>query len=393
MAKRPEPTPAPVHVSLNTLLGGLTVKQFLAEYWQKKPLLIRQAVPGFQGLLPHADLLALARDEDVESRLVSRKGGKWQLQHGPQSKKALKVKGEPWTVLVQGLNLWLDEADRLLRHFAFIPYARLDDLMVSYATDGGGVGPHFDDYDVFLLQGTGQRRWQIANQEDHTLEKNVPLKILKNFQPVHDWTLNPGDMLYLPPNWAHNGIAVGDGCTTYSIGFRSPSYTELGREFLYHLAEAIDLPGLYADPDLKPQTHPARIGPDMTAKVARALAAIRWTRQDIADFLGRYLSEPKPTVFFDPPEVPLSSAAFAKQIRQHGLRLHRKTLMLWTDSALYINGETLDCDETLDNPEDLAALRRLADERCLPPCAPGKALARCLHQLYADGFLLTGERP
>ncbi|WP_341648763.1 cupin domain-containing protein [Thauera humireducens] len=211
--------------TLETLLGGLSAREFLAEYWQKKPLLIRQAVPGFTGVLSKDELFDLACDPDVESRYIRLPAdgleGDWTLEHGPQSRGRLRGKKQPWTVLVQGLNLWVPDGDRLLHRFDFIPQARLDDLMVSYAVDGGGVGPHFDNYDVFLLQGMGKRRWQISDQADRSLIEGAPLRILKNFQPAEDWVLEPGDMLYLPPHWAHNGVAIGE-CTTYSIGFARP---------------------------------------------------------------------------------------------------------------------------------------------------------------------------
>ncbi|MBP7446780.1 MAG: cupin domain-containing protein, partial [Zoogloea sp.] len=170
----------------NTLLGGLTAEEFLAEYWQKKPLLIRQAVPGFTGVASKSELFELARDPEVESRYVTHRDNNWQVIHGPQKAADLKRKAQPWTVLIQGLNLFCPEGDALLHRFDFIPQARLDDLMVSYAVDGGGVGPHFDNYDVFLLQGIGRRRWQISNQEDRRLIEDAPLKILQDFRPVHD---------------------------------------------------------------------------------------------------------------------------------------------------------------------------------------------------------------
>ena len=227
----------------NTLLGGLSAEEFLAEYWQKKPLLVRQAVPGFTGVVTRDEIFQLARDPDVESRYVTHNNRDWEVIHGPQKASDLRNKKRPWTVLVQGLNLFCPDGDALLHRFDFIPQARLDDLMVSYAVDGGGVGPHFDNYDVFLLQGIGQRRWLISDQEDRTLIEDAPLKILQDFQPVHDWVLNPGDMLYLPPQWAHNGIAIGE-CTTYSIGFRSPTYQELAQQFLGYLQDTIQIDGI-----------------------------------------------------------------------------------------------------------------------------------------------------
>lgn len=373
------------------LLGGLTPHQFLSEYWQKKPLLVRQAVPGFNGLLPNDALFDLACDPDVESRLVRRSGDEWELVHGPQKRSALRGKKHPWTILVQGLNLFLPEADALLHRFNFIPQARLDDLMVSYAVDGGGVGPHFDNYDVFLLQGHGRRRWQIAAQEDRRLVEGAPLKILQHFVPEHDWVLEPGDMLYLPPHWAHNGIAVGE-CTTYSIGFRSPDARELGSEFLSWLQDRLTLEGLYADPDLQPQTHSALIGEAMVEQIDGMLARITWTRADVAAFLGHYLTEPKPHVFFDAPDAPLSPPRFVKAASRQGLHLDRRSLMLFTDAHFYLNGEPF--GDPPWNDDEHRVLAMLADTRHLPPgTALPDRLAQALHQAYCDGFITIGTTP
>ena len=206
-----------------TLLGGLTVNEFLRDYWQKKPLLIRQAVPGFKGLLDPQQLIELACRDDVQARLVTNQRNHWELRNEPFQPGdfgGLTKKGK-WSVLVQGVNHFLPEAAELVKQFSFIPHARLDDLMVSYAPKGGGVGPHFDIYDVFLVQGYGHRRWQISTQDDRELIPGAPLRILQRFNVEQEWVLAPGDMLYLPPQCGHNGIAE-DDCMTYSIGFRTP---------------------------------------------------------------------------------------------------------------------------------------------------------------------------
>src|SRR3990167_5380334 len=219
----------------NALLGDITPRQFLTEYWQKKPLLIRAAYPDFTGLLSADELAGLACEEDVQARLVINRQGKWQVENGPfDEARFAKLPKRDWTLLVQGVNHHLPEAATLLQRFDFIPHARLDDLMVSYAPDGGGVGPHFDSYDVFLLQGQGKRLWRIRSEEDLTLVDGAPLRILKNFKTEQEYLLEAGDMLYLPPHVAHWGIAVGD-CITYSIGFRAPSAQELATQFLTYM--------------------------------------------------------------------------------------------------------------------------------------------------------------
>src|SRR3954452_10755682 len=249
------------------LLGGLTPAQFMKKHWQKKPLLVRQAFPAFQPLLPPRALFELAGREQVESRLVLREGKPWRWQRGPFKRRALPATSRPgWTLLVQGVDLHEPAAHALLHVFDFMPAARLDDLMISYAPDGGGVGPHFDSYDVFLLQAQGRRRWRIGRQKDLAVVEGLPLKILANFAPEEEFVLEPGDMLYLPPHYAHDGIAEGE-CMTYSIGFRSPSFQELGEAFLQFMADSIDLPGRYADPALQPARNPAEIPRDMLATV------------------------------------------------------------------------------------------------------------------------------
>ncbi|MGN6701754.1 MAG: cupin domain-containing protein, partial [Burkholderiaceae bacterium] len=250
-----------------SLLGGLTPAAFLAEYWHKRPLLVRQAVPDPQSLPSRDRLFELAAHDDVEARLIVRDRSGWQVDHGPFFTLP-SPKRKDWTLLVQGVNLHDGAADALLRRFRFLPDARLDDVMISYAADGGGVGPHFDSYDVFLLQAHGSRRWRIGAQSDLSLVEGAPLKILRGFAPEQEFILEPGDMLYLPPNYAHEGVAIGE-CTTCSIGFRAPSYQELGEAFLQFMAETIDLPGRYADPDLVPTRHPAQIGKTMLAQVAQ----------------------------------------------------------------------------------------------------------------------------
>ncbi|WP_374487805.1 JmjC domain-containing protein [Zoogloea sp.] len=365
---------------ITTLLGGLSAEEFLAEYWQKKPLLIRQAVPGFTGVATRDELFQLARDEDVESRHVSCKNGSWSVTRGPQKAADLRRKG-PWTVLIQGLNLFCPDGDELLHRFHFIPQARLDDLMVSYATDGGGVGPHFDNYDVFLLQGIGQRRWQISNQEDRNLVEGAPLKILQNFQPVYDWVLESGDMLYLPPHWAHNGIAIGE-CTTYSIGFRSPTNQELAQEFLGFMQERLQLDGIYADPELQLQQNSAQISETMVDKVCATLAQIRWSRDDVRQFLGAYLTEPKPHIFFDGPDEPLEHEEFCAEAETRGFRLDARTLLLFSDGQFFLNGEAL-CVEAADVP----TLMLLADQRRLDSTRDLSEDSQAqLYDWYCNGF-------
>ncbi|PUA19043.1 cupin domain-containing protein [Glaciimonas sp. PCH181] len=369
-----------------TLLGGLSPAQFLRDYWHKKPLLIRQAIPGFKPLLSADALFKMAARDDVESRLITHFKQEWKVENGPIAT-VPAISKKDWTLLVQGVNLHDDMADALLRQFSFIPDTRLDDLMVSYATDTGGVGPHFDSYDVFLLQAHGQRRWKIGAGQDLTLVQGSALKILKNFTPEQEFVLEPGDMLYLPPQYAHDGTAIGE-CMTYSIGFRAPAFQELGEAFLQFMADSIDLPGRYADADLAPTKHPAEIGRNMLSQISDALNKVRFTDDDVAIFVGEYLSDPKATVFFESPPRPLTLSRFTAAIAKRGVSLSRKTQMLYRGKHLFINGESFAAGR-----EDKASLCVLADNRKLDGQAASvvsKDVLEALYTWYEDGWINLG---
>ena len=367
------------------LLGGLTPATFLRTHWQKQARLVRGAMPGFTGMFDRASLEKLAQRDDVESRLIVSTRGRFTLAHGPFRRadfRALPARG--WTLLVQGLNLHSDAADALLRRFAFIPFARLDDVMASFAVPAGGVGPHVDSYDVFLLQGFGRRRWRYGRQRDLTLVEGLPLKILQRFVPTHDAILEPGDMLYVPPDYAHDGTAV-DECTTYSIGFRAETAQALGERFLDFLRDALRLDGRYGDPDLTPASEPARIDERMRKRMATMLERIRWDETVVARFLGCSLSEPEPTVVFDPPTPALSAAAFARRIAVNGVALDRRALLLYDDARFYVNGS-----EIAAPAGSRRALRTLANERRLSArtCARlSDGTLKLLHSWYRDGFV------
>lgn len=370
------------------LLGGISPTRFLREYWQKKPLLVRNAVPGFAGLINPDALIALSCEDDVQARLIRQKKQDWQLQHGPFTGTDFKRIGkQPWTLLVQELNHHLDAAETLLTRFNFIPHARLDDLMVSYAVDGGGVGPHFDSYDVFLLQGKGQRLWQISAQDKLDLVPGAPLKILRHFKAEQEWLLNPGDMLYLPPRYAHNGVAVGE-CMTYSIGFRSPSVQEIATQFLVYLQDRIELTGMYQDPELSLQKHPAQISDAMLEQVETMLERIHWTQKEVVDFLGCYLTEPKPHLFFEPPGNPLTKASFNRQAQKIGVRLAPQSQMLFRNGNFFLNGECIG----IRKAGSRTALQILADRRQLLSAEVETDLLPLLYEFYLDGFLLPGAK-
>src|SRR5437762_286044 len=243
------PFPTAMNTVSPALLGGQTPAAFMSRYWQKKPLLIRAAYPASPAILSRDRLIDFGCRDDVDARLVIRQRSRYSLTHGPFTRRdfrALPATG--WTLLVQGVNRVDAASDRLLRSFSFVPYARLDDVMVSYAAPGGGVGPHFDSYDVFLLQGSGRRRWRYGRQKDLTLVPDIEVEILRRFSPRYDAVLAAGDMLYLPPHIAHEGTA-NDECVTYSIGFRAATYAEIAQAFIDFLRDDLRLPaGQYADP-------------------------------------------------------------------------------------------------------------------------------------------------
>lgn len=341
------------------LLGGLTPAAFMKRIWHKKPLLVRQALPGFTPLLSRADLFALAAREDVESRLVSarRERGRdhWTLRRGPFARRSLPGLQLPrWTLLVQGVDLHSDAVHALMQQFRFVPDARLDDVMISYASDGGGVGPHYDNYDVFLLQASGRRRWRIGRQSDLDLLPDMPVKVLANFEPEQEFVLEPGDMLYLPPHYAHDGVAEGGDCMTYSIGFRSPKAGELAQELLQHLADdAVQAVGenFYRDPRQEAVVDPAALPAALDQFAADAVRRALADPEALRRALGETLTEPKPQVWFEPGQ--------ALQPGQ-GVVLDRRTRMLFDARHVYINGEGLRA-----GGRDATLMRRLANQRHL----------------------------
>ena len=369
-----------------TLLGGLTPAQFMKRHWHKKPLLVRNAIPDFKPCVGRAELVALAGRDDVESRLIVHGDKGWKMQHGPLPRRSLPPFSQKnWTFLVQGVDLHHDGVHQLMQQFRFVPDARLDDLMISYASDGGGVGPHFDSYDVFLLQAHGQRRWRIGRQKDFTLQEGVPLKILQNFEPEEEFVLNPGDMLYLPPKYAHDGIAEGE-CMTWSIGFRSPQQGELAREILLGLAdEALQQAGdgVYRDPGQPAVARPAAMPVDLLGFAQQALAQAQRDPHLLALLLGEYLTEPKANVWFDAEQ---DSAWVPGQ----GVVLDRRTRMLYDGRHVFINGEGFHVAG-----RDGKLLRQLADERRLSAadCARlGADAQQALAQWSESGWVLSLQK-
>lgn len=356
----------------------------MRQYWQKKPLLVRQAIPGFKPVLSRAALFKLAAREQVESRLIVQQAKGWRMKQGPMAPRSLPPLTKPgWTLLVQGVDMHDEGAHALLQQFRFVPDARLDDLMISFATTGGGVGPHFDSYDVFLLQASGQRRWRIGRQKDLTLQQGVPLKILQNFEPEEEFVLQAGDMLYLPPGYAHDGIAEaavgGDGksadCMTYSVGFRVPGRSELAAELLRRLAEFSEdeeeastggegrrragrPPRLYRDPGQAATATPAALPAALVTFAEQAVLDALKDPLALGCALGEYLTAPKPTVWF---EEPLQGwAPDAAKAGRSSIHLDARTRMMYDSDHVFINGESYRAKGA-----DASLMHQLADQRSL----------------------------
>ncbi len=367
------------------LLAGLSPAQFMRRHWQKKPLLVRGAIPGFKPLLSRAELFRLAARDEVESRLIVKGKPGWRMKQGPFGARSFPALAESgWTLLVQGVDMHVQKAHALLGQFRFVPDARLDDLMISFATTGGGVGPHFDSYDVFLLQASGRRRWKIGKQKDLTLETGVPLKILQNFEPEQEFLLEAGDMLYLPPRYAHDGIAEAstgsDGknadCMTYSIGFRAPAQRELASELLHRIAGfgedadgeepgagrmAAKAPVLYRDPGQEATATPAAIPGALSAFAEKALRDALKDPLALACALGEYMTELKPSVWFDSPTEAWHSAG-------GGLCLDPKSRMMYDRHHVFLNGESYRAGGA-----DARLMQRFADRRVLSPAELARA--------------------
>ena len=355
----------------------------MRRHWQRQPLLVRQAWPGVKPPIERAALFALAGSDAVESRLLTRFDGDWRLRQGPLPRRALPALNRPdWTLLVHGLDLHCQAAHQMLQRFRFVPEARLDDLMVSYASDGGGVGPHLDSYDVFLLQVHGRRRWRIGPVADRSLLPDLPVRILAQFQPTQDWLLEPGDMLYLPPLWGHDGVAQGE-CMTCSIGFRAPAPGPLAQELLHQLADNLDADAPagvpYRDAGQGATDRPGQVPPGLGAFARRALARALQDPLAVDHALGMLMTEPKPRVWFE------GGAAW---VARQGVQLDRRSRMLYDDHHVFINGEAFRA-----GGRDARLMRQLADQRRLdaPDLARLSAPARALVAQWVDAGWLSAD--
>ena len=373
----------------NHILGKISNDVFLKKYWQKKPLLIRDAIKNFKSPITKKDLFRIAQNENAISRLIEFKRGIWQVKYGPFKKLDLPKKiNTPWTILVQNMNHHLPFAESFLNLFKFIPYARLDDLMVSFATKKGSVGPHFDSYDVFLFQAKGEREWKISEQKKFSLDKKSAIKIITNFKVKNTWVLKPGDLLYLPPNVGHWGVSQSDDCLTYSIGFRAPGTFEIQSKFLDFIQDNLitNKNDLYRDPNLNLQKNPAEINSNMIKKIQRIVNQLCWNTNSINNFIGQLLTEPIEGAVFETSKS-MTAEVFIKDLIKKPLKLNPKTRMLFIKNNFFINGELIEADK-----KSIMYLKQLANDReiSIKSTLNKKdlnALGIVLLPLYLSGFI------
>ena len=331
-------------------LQNFDIEMFLRDYWQKRPLLIRGAWDAWQNPLDPDELAGLACEDHVESRLITLKRTDWAVEAGPLPEDRFGKLGKaPYTLLVQAVDHHVPAVAALIAPFRFVPNWRVDDVMVSYASDGGGVGPHFDQYDVFLIQGLGQRRWQVGAvcDDDTELLPHDDLRLLAGFEPTQEWVLGPGDMLYVPPRVAHNGVAVGKDCMTYSIGFRAPARSELIAHYCDHLLAELQEEDRYTDPDLTAQGNPGEIMPDALAALHAMVTGKLAAKAAFARWFGAYISTPKYLEIDWGPEEPVSIEAVRGMIAA-GVALRRNPASRFSfvrdegALVLFVDGEAIE---------------------------------------------------
>jgi 50S ribosomal protein L16 3-hydroxylase len=350
---------------------NLDRETFLAQYWQSKPLLIRNAISGFSPPLSSHKLAGLALEEHVESRLIECRDNAWQLHHGP-FKTADFHRDQPWTLLVQAVDHYIPEVAALRRLVDFIPQWRVDDVMVSYAVEGGSVGPHFDNYDVFLLQGAGERLWKLGQfcNDASPLLPHDELRILDSFEATEEYSLRSGDMLYVPPGTAHWGIAQSE-CMTFSIGFRAPRITDMVSRWVDQLLEQLEPDQYYRDGRRAPMTRPGEVHPrDLERAIAQLQGALDQASGN--HWFGELITEPRYTPLQDDDDL-AEARALLENCPQF-VELSPTAKLAWQQEAegimVFANGECRKFDESV-----LPSLLILCDSWRLAAADMEKALA------------------
>ncbi len=354
-------------------LKNFNIDIFLRDYWQKKPLLIKNAFASWSNPLEPDELAGLACEEEVESRLILQTQNNWKLEHGPFAESRFgELDKKRWTLLVQAVDHYVPEVAALIEPFRFVPNWRIDDVMVSYAADEGGVGPHFDQYDVFLIQGLGKRRWQVGALCDHTtgLLPHDDLRLLANFEATDAWILEPGDILYVPPRIAHNGVAVGEDCMTYSIGFRAPSRSELIAHWCDHLLADMQDDDRYSDANLHTQKNPGEISSEAIAQLHAMVTEKMLDRNAFARWFGQYNTTRKYPDIDWQPEEPIEVEELRDLILSAsgagGFSLYRNPASRFSfirknnSVLLFVDGHRFECsNETTALAEQLCAQDRI----------------------------------
>lgn len=360
------------------LLGGLSPSRFLQEYWQKKTLLVRQAIPGYQCPISPDELAGLSLEPELESRIIIEQGATpWELRHGPFNEETFRQLPEThWTLLVQAVDQFVPEMAALLEEFRFLPSWRFDDIMISYAAPGGSVGPHYDHYDVFLLQGKGHRRWKIGNSENsHSpIQPHPHLRLLAEFAQEDEWVLEPGDLLYLPPQIAHYGIAE-DDCMTISIGLRAPSAAQVLTHFTDYLTQFLSEEQRYTDPDLALAESPSHIGSDALHRLQTLLQQHLADEQRLLDWFGQFVTDPRYPELLEGDDI---TPQQLRQELQEGATIlrHPSARMAWSDH------------------DDRLVLYASGSSRALPPALKELVQQLCdAHCLYQDNLISWMENP
>lgn len=374
---------------------NLSTQDFLDQYWQKKPLLMRNALQDYSFDLSPEELAGLACEQEVESRMVLQRGeNDWELRHGPFDESTFAALPEThWTLLVQDVDKYIPSIAALMKLFYFIPSWRFDDIMISYAVTDGSVGPHTDTYDVFLIQAQGRRRWQIGNlAASDALLPNLPVRILEEFESEAEWTLESGDVLYLPPGMAHWGIAEDDDCMTWSVGLRAPSVAEMLDSFAQYLLEQVPEKQHFQDSALKQQQSPSQIQADAFTQIDRQLGSWLNNAELKQRWFGCFSTEVKEHLFIDPPESPVTTAELLEKLQTLSLRRHPFSRFAWAtgrNDRLYLFA----CGELFElPPECSAAVVGLCDDaeigaRLFSHYDPDHPLIMAATELFNRGWL------
>lgn len=375
-------------------LGSLTPTKFLAEYWQKKPLLIRQAIPNFVSPLSPDELAGLACETQVESRLIMERGGAkpWQVRHGPLTEADFaNLPASHWTLLVQEVDRHVPEIADIIDKFNFVPSWRIDDLMISYAVPQGSVGPHTDSYDVFLLQAYGMRKWQISSQTSELLP-DLDLKILREFTPEQEWILHPGDVLYLPPGVAHYGIAL-DDCMTFSIGFLAPSHTDMIHDYVACALQQFNENTRYTDPDLQLQTDFGEISALTLEKVKHIIRSLPTDDTQIQHWFGRYVTQTRSGVSPEPAETEYTAKTWQAELKHYPLRRAARMAFIRNENSvtLFVEGQAIQIPKSSSQIVNLLTQQRDFYYSDFKKFLSDDFIVKLLVEMTNDGFLYFYE--